>query len=282
MFSDDDEGPSDSSAAARRRKTRLNSTPTSSKKINTAADTSTLSAKARLKAEFNPAEARQLNVNKRDTRSIEEIEADLRRKKELARGGTAQESVPQAGFFTGRKGATAGTSSARTANVKASVAKGLPQRTGSNAARTVTAGSDVASGRLDQQNKSGTASQQAKPKRRSSSSPPPRSSASVDARRIPKGRASSYSPPPKAGSSLKQEIWSIINPNKSFGSHRAYDYDSDAVDDDSDDMEAGYDEIEEENRQAERIARLEDKRELERLERRAKEKEAARQRKDTG
>lgn len=281
MFSDYDEGPSDSSAAARRRKTRPNSTPTSFKKLNTA-DTSTLSAKARLKAEFNPAEARQLNVNKRDTRSIEEIEADLRRKKELARGGTAQESVPQAGFFAGRKSATAGTSFASTANIKASVAKGLPQRTGSNAARTVTAGSDIAFGRVDQQNKSGTASQQAKPKRRSSLSPPPRSSASVNARRVPKGRASSYSPPLKAGSSLKQEIWSIINPNKTFGSHRAYDYDSDAVDDESDDMEAGYDEIEEENRQAERIARIEDKRELERLERRAKEKEAARKRKDTG
>lgn len=109
-------------------------------------------------------------------------------------------------------------------------------------------------------------------------SPPVKTKPSVPARKASKARAASYSPPPKATSELKDEIWRILNPRKA---REAYDYDSDAVDEDSDDMEANYEEIEEENRQADRIARLEDRREMERLERRAKEKEEMKKRKAT-
>jgi hypothetical protein len=274
MFSDDDDGPSDTSAA-RRRKNRQNTTPVSASKNRSTVDTSALSAKARLKAEFNPSHAQQLNVNKRDTRSIEEIEADLRRKKELARGVTNAEPVTSSGFFAGRKSAAAGTAPSGSAMVKASSA--LAKENGSTAIeRSAQSTKTLQRERTAKATSSAPKAadlQTSRRARRSSMSPPAKRQAS-------KARASSYSPPPssRGGPSLKQEIWSIINPNKTFAGHRTYDYDSDALDDDSDDMEAGYNEIEEENKAADRIARLEDKREQERLDRRAKEKEQAKKR----
>jgi hypothetical protein len=145
-----------------------------------------MSAKERLRAQFDPANAVMLNVNKRDTRTIEEIEADLRKK----RGEPEKKSV-----FVGRK-------------------------------------------------------------RHKSVSPPPPPPPPVKKKRKP-----SYSPEP---ANRRQEIWEILNPGKKY---RFQDYDSD-----SDDMEAGIDEIENEDREAERIAKREDKEELAKLEARAKQK----------
>lgn len=248
MFSDDDDVASDSSAA-RKRKSKAIGTSSSARKTGAAnLDTANLSAKARLKAEFNPNHAQQLNVNKRDTRSIEEIEADLRRKKELAHGNSSNaESKAQQGFFAGRKNGAVPPSTVASKPYSAAPPGIAP----------------------------------IKRKERASNSPPIKSKPAAADRRPAKARASSYSPPPKAGASLKEEIWSIINPNKTFASRRTRDYDSDAVDDDSDNMEAGYDEIEEENMQADKIARREDRRELERLEKQAREKEI-RKRKNAG
>lgn len=160
-------------------------------------------------------------MHKRDTRTIEEIEADLRQKRNNATTST----------FTARSNGKSSVVAGKTVPVKTPARSRSPEvekKTKSTASTTTSS----------------------EPKHRKE-----------------KTRATSEAQDRRA------QIWEILNPGKK---PRYYDYDSEDIDDLSDDMEAGMDEIEAEDREAERIARMEDKAEQRRLEARAKEKEERR------
>ena len=264
LFSDDDDDGSDASGRRHGTKgkgkgrTGPGASASAALKRKAASGTDLLSAKERALLEFDPAEARQLNVNKRDTRTIEEIEADMRARKRkeaeeagLAHGPAANASTSM-GMFANRKGQSAtAVASGRNTPIKAATPDAITKPA----------------------------------KTRSSESPKPTKKASVTSSTKPAPamkKQRSYSPPAtsskaKPNNSSKQtsrseEIWKIMYPNRPY--RPAIDYDSGDIDrSDDDDMEAGYDEIEEEDRLADRAAKREDKAELERLEKRALEKQ---------
>ena len=296
LFSDDEEA-SDASATWRATQKHGGGRSLFSKLVKDplAADLANLSAKDRLKAQFDPSKVTRLNVNKRDTRTIEEVEADIKRKKDLANGLTPSEDTAVAsnrGLFATRKGH----SPLPPANQHiASTPRGqelTSVQSYEERAAVPTAGPSAPTfGAI------GVAKEKKKARRRSASPPkskrrsasPPKSKrrsasptrirpAPTSERRRP--RAPSYSPPsPQAHksneASRREEIWKIINPNKGYRYEGGF---SEELDNVSDDMEAGMDEIEEENEIAERIARREDRAEERRLAARAQEKQEARKR----
>ena len=263
LFSDDDEDGSDASGRRHgtkgkgKERTGPGSSASAALKRKAASGTDLLSAKERALLEFDPAEAMKLNVNKRDTRTIEEIEADMRSRK--------RKEAEEAGLVNG-PAANASTSTGMFANRKGQSSMA------------------IASGRSTPI-KAATPDLISKPaKVRRSESPKPTKKASVASSIKPAPatkKQRSYSPPAASSkgnpnsskqTSRSEEIWKIMYPNRPY--RPAVDYDSDDIDrSDDDDMEAGYDEIEEEDRAADRAAKREDKAELERLEKRALEKQ---------
>lgn len=95
------------------------------------------------------------------------------------------------------------------------------------------------------------------------------------ARKQSRGASPPSSPPPgklSKAEARRREIWAILNPHKAHLANYGPTYNDDDFSDE--DMEAGIEDIEEEDRRAARIARMEDKAEEERLKQKAKEKAA--------
>lgn len=282
LFSDDDDYGSDASGrrvAKGKGKAANGMSSTTATLRKKAAAGMSLSAKDRLRAEFDPNAAIKLNTNKRDLRTIEEIEMDNKRRRESEAHGDVAPAI-SSGIFSLRKGQNI--ASAPLARSAATASNGQ-------------AASNVASAK---EGFAGMSERFAAKRLRHSESPPTTKSekkSSKLARDQQKGnRGASYSPPPRPGASksdnkgkdkskgdreggMRQEIWKILNPHKTFTQYA--DYDSDDIDKSDNDMEAGYNEMEEEDRRAESFAKREDREELARLERRAKEKEAAKRQK---
>lgn len=267
MFSDD-EGSSDATSsrkAGSARHHRLNSTGTKSNRMShLAAPSDNLSAKEKLKLEFDPSALRSLNENKKDVRTIEEIEQDLRRKQALAQPASAA-PPPSQGLFASR----------RSAGINSQPAGGSSQA--SSSALAIDASPKDRSYAMDGKSKGKwpvdikrkrTASPTEDSLRKPSSklkSPP---AASV--RQRDSASSSDTLPKLSKAEARRQEIWAILNPHKANAP--VFGYNDDDFSDE--DMEAGIDDIEEEDRRAARIARLEDKKEEDRLKQRAKEKAA--------
>lgn len=299
MFSDDDDV---SSSSSRKRPSQSSASPRKSagqvrargsgRPGQPSADPSNLSAKDRIRlGDFRADE--KLQKVKRDNRTIEEIEADLRKKRDqTASSSTTGIAVPAPvnGFFAGRRtahpAASASTAGASPGSVPgpSTESRGSKQPEGNSRPASSAAHNPRPSTSRDVISPPPGRSQ-AKPAAAPAGAIHPQSRLLPKAGRIPtpqgrrdgkvKTRVAASDDPDVA---RRKEIWRILNPHKA----NQVDYASDEVDDDdelSDDMEAGWDELEEENRRAEAIAKREDREELAREEQRAKEKELARKRK---
>ena len=296
MFSDDDDV---SSSSSRKRPPHTSASPRKSapgarargpgRPGGPSSDLSNLSAKDRIKLGDFRADERLQKV-KRDNRTIEEIEADLKKKRDqtaLSGASSLAAPAPVNGFFAGRRiahpapGASiAGGSlgpgpgpSAESRGNKQLEGASRPASSATHNARPSTSRGVISPppGRSQGKTAASSAGAGAPQSRPLPNHSPPH------ARRDSKIKAKvSASDDPDVA--RRKEIWRILNPHKA----NQVDYASDEVDDDddlSDDMEAGWDELEEENRRAEAIAKREDREELAREEQRAKEKELARKRK---
>lgn len=274
MFSDD-EGTSDASSSRKAGSSKHRTSGVAEKvargSSGLASARDTLSAKEKLKRGFDPSELRSLNENRKDVRTIEEIEQDYRRKQALAQ--PPHSALPSNGLFANRKTASSvppstPSSSTVTTTAQASHASQKPSSAASEApGKPVQSSSKAKNITVDAAPRKRTAS----PSNPTSSRQPARSRSPP-----PRKRAASptSSPPAKLSKTeaRRQEIWAILNPHKAQAPAFGASYVDDLSDDD--DMEAGIDDIEEEDRRAARIARLEDRKEEERLKQRAREKAA--------
>lgn len=267
MF-DDDEGTSDASSSRKPGASRhrvAGSTGKAGRGFSGLGSTTleSLSAKAKLKLEFDPSQLRSLNENRKDVRTIEEIEQDFRRKQALAQPAVTAHASH--GLFAVRK--TASTSAIPASPAQAPATSEKPRSTvADSSSRPSQANGKVKAKSPEAIKRKRTASPVDSEKRKqpSRSRSPPR-----------KRAASPPSSPPATKLSKtearRREIWAILNPHKAQEPAFGASYADDSSDED---MEAGIDDIEEEDRRASRIARLEDKKEEERLKQRAKEKAA--------
>lgn len=278
MFSDD-EGSSDASSSRKggssskhHRLAGSHGKSTSSKLKNPSSDN--LSAKEKLKLEFDPSALRSLNENKKDVRTIEEIEQDIRKKHALAQPPVTAPATH--GLFTSRK----------TATVSTNPSSSQAFSSGTNAPAKSNVASTSESSRKPTESSRGKArsSPEEDPKRRRTTSPVDLKAARSQTSRhasppLPRKQSRDASPPssPPPGKLSKaearrREIWAILNPHKAHLANYGPAYNDDDFSDE--DMEAGIEDIEEEDRRAARIARMEDKAEEERLKQKAKEKAA--------
>lgn len=272
MFSDD-EGPSDASTSRKTGPGRHRTSGSTGKSVRgssaLSSGSNSLSAKEKLKLEFDPSQLRSLNENRKDVRTIEEIEQDYRRSQALAQPSSS--ASPSQGLFASRKTTSSASQSANPTSARGSASSIQDARSVIAQPPDKTAAHGNGRGRDEHSD--------ARKKRRTTSPP------EMPARKIP---SRSRSPPRKRPASppsmpspaklskteaRRQEIWAILNPHKAQGPAFGSAY-ADNDDSDDDDMEAGVDDIEEEDRRAARIARLEDRREEEKLRQRALQKAA--------
>ncbi|KDE05558.1 hypothetical protein MVLG_04054 [Microbotryum lychnidis-dioicae p1A1 Lamole] len=211
---------------------------------------------------FDPSQFVKLNTEKRDTRTIEEIERDMRVRK-LAKGvgvgGVKGKSADEFGILEVK---------ATTGGTKRKTEGGHPTTSStSNPAKKSKASTSTST------------SHKSKSSRRRSKTPSESetdSDSSQDARHRRRPSKLSSSKPKKSGldDSVRSEIWRLMGRDRSKDLARPFDL----SDSEEEGMEVDGEELEREERRAERISRLEEREEEERERRRKEEKERRRKR----
>ncbi|SCZ93424.1 BZ3500_MvSof-1268-A1-R1_Chr6-3g08651 [Microbotryum saponariae] len=211
---------------------------------------------------FDPSQFVKLNTEKRDTRTIEEIERDMRVRK-LAKG---------VGI-----GGDKGISSDDIGNVEVKATTGGTKRKIEGGHLRTSSSSNAA--KNSKASTSTSTSHKSKSSRRRSETPSDSesdSNSSQDARHRQRPSKLSSSKPKKSGldDSVRSEIWRLMGRDRSKDLARPFDL----SDSEEEGMEVDGEELEREERRAERISRLEEREEEERERRRKEEKERRRKR----